>query len=515
MRPPILAALSASLVATACGGAANLPVELADVYTGPEGLALHVLSLAPRADGKRLIEVIGSGSDLDGKVLAYERDRRSPDRSAWCTKRHGRDFCTLHEILKGETMRVEVYLPGRREATAVSRDEAKSKALKPGRIVKAHLEQRKDGSIDRFARFDRPAEQAAQDKELAETVGRMQKACGAAIAGTVDWASITDAWMLTNSVSGWCDGLFDAAGGLCERSEAARATLGKIKELRCRIGTPVKLEGDGAQMTFTLPESNVEEGARAALSAGFAETGPDGHTTTLGRRVEIDQTALCTDGKSHYVASGPHERGVQLAYGDGKTFTLLPEPGFGVPPGYFLDPRHFNPGLNPSFRGLDLRQFSSVKVDEKTGACTLHCGARETKLVPVDAAAKRAMLAAATFNPPPRRRVPHALARDSKGVYYLVDKSNDEGAKDYRLLVGPKGNLKPQKMTNVVSDSEGEVFSTKSGSLRFVLGKSEANWIAGRSTMRLLLVPVEENRPMIYNELGVYIERLGTPCDDL
>lgn len=71
-------------------------------------------------------------------------------------------------------------------------------------------------------------------------------------------------------------------------------------------------------------------------------------------------------------------------------------------------------------------------------------------------------------------------------------------------------------MTDVASDSEGEIFATKTGSLRLILGKKESAWIQGKKTSPLTLIPVEQNYRMIYTELGVYSgAKLGTPCDDL
>ena len=85
----------------------------------------------------------------------------------------------------------------------------------------------------------------------------------------------------------------------------------------------------------------------------------------------------------------------------------------------------------------------------------------------------------------------------------------------YRLFVGPKGNLAQAKMTNVVSDSEGDIFATKTGSLRLILDRRESSWIENDKPKPLRLVPVEDNLSMIYNDLGIYSgERLGTPCDD-
>ena len=72
-------------------------------------------------------------------------------------------------------------------------------------------------------------------------------------------------------------------------------------------------------------------------------------------------------------------------------------------------------------------------------------------------------------------------------------------------------------MTNVVSDSEGQIFSTQSGELRLLLDRVQTSfWIEGGKKSELRSVPLEENYSLIYNELGPYRgQRLGTPCDDL
>jgi hypothetical protein len=114
--------------------------------------------------------------------------------------------------------------------------------------------------------------------------------------------------------------------------------------------------------------------------------------------------------------------------------------------------------------------------------------------------------------------VPYALLRDTQGNYYLVEKGfQPEDEKSFRVHVGPKGSLKLQQMKDIVSDSEGQIFSTKKGELRLVVDRSQSPvWIEGpKKKVELRVVPITENLPMIYNELGVYAgARLGTPCDD-
>src|SRR5262245_6596900 len=145
----------------------------------------------------------------------------------------------------------------------------------------------------------------------------------------------------------------------------------------------------------------------------------------------------------------------------------------------------------------------------------------------MEAAAKKALLDKAAYEPSPHTRAAHRLARDNTGRYFYVDKGNTpETEKSFRLFVGQKGRLKLQKMMNVVADSQGEIFTTKSGSLRYVSDRTAPPiWMEKGKKLTLTVVPIEgsdehgepvNNYQLIYNELGVYLgEKLGNPCDDL
>ena len=230
-----------------------------------------------------------------------------------------------------------------------------------------------------------------------------------------------------------------------------------------------------------------------------------------------DSMALCSDGKSHYVGIATSGEGSPLFYGDGKKLFQLTEENRFTPTHWFFEPRMYNKKNNESFRGMDLRVYSHVDFDADKKSCAVTCGDRTTELKIVDADDAKSLLSKATFFPALRTRVPYALARDPRAVYYYVDRGATPATeKSFRLFRGPKGALKLQKMTDVASDSEGEIFATKTGSLRLILDKRQSSWLMGEKATTLTLVPVEQNFPMIYNELGVYAgERLGTPCDDL
>ncbi|MBZ4418413.1 hypothetical protein [Myxococcus sp. RHSTA-1-4] len=247
---------------------------------------------------------------------------------------------------------------------------------------------------------------------------------------------------------------------------------------------------------------------------------PWGKEENLGQKMLMEATSVCTDGKGHYVVLAPEddENRPRMYYGDGKTFVLVASPGHYAPSNSFLEPRFFNKSANPNFRGMDYRVMSEVELDAKEKSCALRCGEKKIPLTLMDGAEAADLLRKATYQPNPQKYAPHALLRDTKGNYYFVDRGFHEAdQKSYRVFIGQRGTLKQQKMTNVVSDSEGEIFSTKKGELRLVLDQEKSSmWIENtKKSFELRQVPVHENLPLIYNDLGVYEgARLGTPCDD-
>ena len=58
--------------------------------------------------------------------------------------------------------------------------------------------------------------------------------------------------------------------------------------------------------------------------------------------------------------------------------------------------------------------------------------------------------------------------------------------------------------------------TTKKGELRLVLDRKKPSWFQGKAVTELINLPLDDNRVMIYTDLGVSAgQRLGTPCDDL
>lgn len=116
-------------------------------------------------------------------------------------------------------------------------------------------------------------------------------------------------------------------------------------------------------------------------------------------------------------------------------------------------------------------------------------------------------------------RVPHLLARDDAGVYYYVDKiSKLYGGKGYRVFVGRKGAMKQMPLTDIASDTAGDVFSTKSGDLRLVRNnesnKQTTTWVKGEKRIELVYLDTDDNSVVIFKDLGIYTF-LGTLCDNV
>jgi hypothetical protein len=223
-----------------------------------------------------------------------------------------------------------------------------------------------------------------------------------------------------------------------------------------------------------------------------------------------DKLEILTDGKKHFVALIPFDDGgfEHAYYGDGKSFWALRVIGNGANGRESFDFSFWEPRVKARYM---------AEVSFKGGKYEVQCDTRHTELQLLPRSEAEAMISGATFHKPLWRFRAFALARDDRGTYYYVDRQREpEDSLNFHLYSGPRGSVKPLKMTNVVSDSEGQIFSTKTGELRLVLDKHEAAWLKGKARTALVPLPVEDNVALIYGDLGAYTgQRLGTPCDDL
>lgn len=518
---PIVGIQVLCLLLFSCGGGAKTPQRAADpaaliarglVFTGSEGVRIEVVEL--KAEGAALIHVTGTRSEVEGKVLEH-RISEEGDRMYYTTQIYGRDQNTLvrEKSRYGGDPSWTLYVRGSDvSGMQLGYDQKASSELDTVALYRKFEDQRADGTLEALQRFDRQREQRDEETALAEAVASAKEACKTEVAASIDWSTIDDDTLKELSIAGYCEPGLNAMRQLCESQAARGFFASSVEKYQCRFGSEMRLTIADRTMTWTTTRegSNMDDFARNALREQ-----PAGDST-LGRQIALAGTQVCADEKKgRYVVFAPEgSEHPGMLYGDGKTFRPVPHPQM-MSPGWFFEPRHFNPQHNDSFRGLDLRYHSYVEVEDDAPTCTLLCGTRKTELslMPADKASE--LMSKIQVEPAPALRVPHALARDRQGTYYYVDRSSEPGReRDFQLYVGKLGNLKRQAMKNVVADSEGEIFSSSAGDLRFIIGRDEALWITGRNERKLLAVPIHENWQMIYNNLGVYFGvDLGNPCD--
>jgi hypothetical protein len=157
---------------------------------------------------------------------------------------------------------------------------------------------------------------------------------------------------------------------------------------------------------------------------------------------------------------------------------------------------------------------------KRDGVYQKTCGGKDDAgLTELSGVRARAILDKSGFVTSAIVRVPHLLARDDSGVYYYVDRiAKLYGGKGYRVFVGKKGAMKQMPLTDIASDSAGDVFSTKSGDLRLVRNsennKHTMTWVKGEKRTELVYLDTDINSEVIFTDLGIY-RFLGTFCDNV
>lgn len=257
-----------------------------------------------------------------------------------------------------------------------------------------------------------------------------------------------------------------------------------------------------------------------ACSAVFAQIAcAESAEPPPGTPVDVSPVAaelvFTTDGKGHYLAAIPFPKdswAPSYYSHDGKRFVAVAITGGGSSGTEKFDKIFWDPRVQARWQA----GFGWDSTAPEGQKWSVQCHDRKTFLQELAAADKAKLLANAQFVTATWDRRAYALARDNTGIYWYVDRGVGEKAKQFRVFMGPRGRLKPMPLVNVVSDSEGDIFATKQGTLRMVLGKSESLWAKGKQEQKLVQLPVADNRLLIYTDLGPYLgQRLGTPCDDL
>jgi len=481
------------------------------VLTGPDGVRVEIAEFGTE---DAYLKITGVRSPVSGFVFPVTV-RDNGRRLEYITTRDGRDYYPIHkEPQRDGSTRWTLYAPGLSEGMVLEWSEEESPTLDGEALHATYVQQSRDGTLEAMQTFDREAAQTRNDEAIASDLERTEEVCGSIPEWSFAWDSISDEVLKEKSIAGYCGSVLQAFRNLC-RWDPAKAFVASVDRIECSwIDDAQNLELSDGTMSWqvSVEMSNGHDRAREALLELETTNGD-----TLAQALTYAQSSVCRspDGE-HVLIVHPHRRGgpMGISYGTTEKVFHSPQPE-GLGQGWFFDPRQQNEQNNSSFRGFDLRFYSHVEAEE--GSCSLTCGERETEwtlLSPEDA---RSVITGAESEPAPFDREPYALARDRRGIYYYVDRGNTpDTRRDFHVYRGRRGQMEQLQMQDIVSDSEGEIFATASGSLRLLVDNDEgAHWVEGDRPKDLRRVPIADNYKLIMEELGVYLgERFELPCDD-
>ncbi len=492
------------------------------VLTGPDGARVEIAEFGTE---DAYLKISGVRTPVAGIVFPITV-RQNGRQLEYITTRDGQDYFPIRKSpMPDGTSRWTLYAPGLGEAMNLEWSEELSPTLDGNALHATFVEQSRDGTLAAIQTYDRDAAQARNDEAIARDLARTEEACGSVPEWSFAWDSITDEVMQEKNIAGYCGSVLQAFRNIC-RWDPAKAFVASIDRIECSwIDEEQNLALSDGTLSWQV-SVGMRNGHQKAYDALMELETANGDS--LAQALAYAQSSVCRspDGE-HVVIVHPHRQGgpTGISYGTPETVYYSPQP-YDVGRGWFFDPRQQNDGNHQNFRGYDLRFYSHVDVEE--GSCELTCGERKsewTLLSPEDA---RTVIAGAESRPAPFDREPYALARDRRGIYYYVDRGNTpETRRDFHVFRGRRGRMEQLQMTDIVSDSEGEIFATASGSLRLLVDSDDgaaeteenegvgAHWIERNRPKELRRIPVAENYKLIMEELGVYLgERFELPCDD-
>lgn len=501
--------LLALLVTSACATAPAYTPGTSTVLQGGQGIVVTMLEVAGPQGPQLLIQVDGSDSRINGKPLPYVRDASEPHLERYITQLNGKNAAVV-QVTSGPAGEKQWWLSLPDTKTRVRISPQAASQVNATQMLERFEQLQADGTLAELRAFSREQQIAQHQAQLAKALEKTRAACGE-LTLQVEWDDISDEALRDARLPKVFTAPLHALRQLCQHPSAKGQINRHIKEITCRLGE-MRAELQPGRLTWSanFESKNRESFAREYLLQHASWS--DG--SKLGQLVQLDETHLCRNEAGQYVGitTNPQSQ-ITLFYGDPKTLRTVPPPPPPLPGNWFFEPRETAPE-GPEQARIDARYYSRLNLKAQEGLCELRCGARTIPLVLVDREQTRAVMTSALREEPLPRRRPYAMARDRKGTYYFVDLSDSPAARDFRLLRGPKGNLQPLKMLNIVSDSHGDIFSTASGELRLVLEKEKSYWVEREQSYELINIPVRENWGMIYQDLGVYTATpLGTPCE--
>jgi len=242
---------------------AETPVGTGKVYTGSEGESVAVIPLTtkgPKGEKQVLLYIQGTDTEFDGKPLLHTVSEQSRGAD-YVTPYKGNDYYTLVVREAYGSKKYELYVPGHRDGITVSYDEKRSQGLKAEDVYAQYQKLQKDGTLAKFAAFNRQERESGQQEGFTLVLKAMNDACGTSVTATIDWKSISDEVIKTYSISSYCGNPLEALQKLCDSPAGKKAIQAKVKKYSCQFGSALKLDVKAGQVSFTTQQdaANQEE----------------------------------------------------------------------------------------------------------------------------------------------------------------------------------------------------------------------------------------------------------------
>jgi hypothetical protein len=490
-------------------------------YIGSDGIKMVMLKLE---DGTYLVRVTGANNMIDAKVLPCHHKNPEAVLQAWSTSIDGMNFHVIQRRV-GHGGKITYYLNLPRQQIQSGRlvlkyDSDLTEKIRAKDILAQYRASLADGSLAALQRFDRARKIKEENRWLNVRLQGLNERCGTDLELEMDWDSVSPHKRASKSIhfefrqaQKMCSVALSAVKRYCKYELVRKEIKKHVRTLKCTIGSKPGYKRRKGVLHWTAPLGLKlrDQKARRLLVNKLRWTGGK----NLADLIYMQRTVVCTDGKGSYVGMLPQRKPSEfkgkadrrLFFSSDNKFRWVKKVHNYLTTGSFFDPRY--PG-----RGKRRKYISYFQFSDKDQFCAVKCGSRVQKLKKLSPRQAARLVNKAKFVAPMKLRKPYGLARNRRGIYFYVDRAPGNRARDFRLYRGPLGKLKQLKMTNIVSDTKGDVFATTNGKLRLVLEKEHSFWIRGRRKEKLINVPIRKNLGLIYNDLGVYLGKpLGTPCD--
>jgi hypothetical protein len=509
MRRPVYALLA--ILFAACGASPAAPTSSAappaeaeasfdyeidevlppQTFLSKEGVSLELVHLRKPGSDKRfaLARFRGVENPLAGKSVLLERFKENNDKY-WKTRFDGRQvpLVWMLEVVGQSGSRIDVLLdlPWVTSRIPVEYDSARSQTMNVDELIALHQSQVKDGSLAKLERIDRDHHIKIATDATERTRSQLLEACGNSFTIETDWESM---FAMKRQYRKSCGGIFTTAIRVCKRDPDSRQTLqAKTKKLVCSYGdsTQVTVNEAGEFRVQVGQASIVYEDIYKQMKAALKLT-RSVMADESGRILVFDPDSISHTDKNAFL-------------GDDVTLRKLP--------------------LRTGYHWLWEPNGTTTELSMTREGLSVKCPQRTYLFKPIAPERRRKILKSASFEGPLWERESFSLSRDDRGNYYYVDRKREAfGGKNYRVFVGKRGQVTVTPLIDIVDDSDGLIFSTKTGKLRLVLKKGKksaetAHWIDGKKKKPLVVLPLITNRDLIYSELGIYDgERFGTLCE--